>query len=284
MHTGVTLVKKHAGRQKPFPTHEIILIIHLKILILGKKIQTHTSFDATLDLEPYMTPGPTQPHDMRLVGIISHHCTKNNGITRREDKWTLYNDAMTTQTTLQHIHQTQAYILMYRKTEHGVGTGEPVPTNAPKKYESQSRVKGNFNPTPGKQQNREIPGPQPDFLEQPPSGKNLPRQGSRVRGANPAPRVELLTENQGAPDTILNTHAATPLGPETKSDEDGGGEGGGSGENITSVRREDGKERPLQLEENSEQPPGEPTTLLQTRPSLSSFNSARAGSKNLPAF
>jgi len=32
-----------------------ILIIHFKRLILGKKIQTHTSFDTTLDLEPYMT-------------------------------------------------------------------------------------------------------------------------------------------------------------------------------------------------------------------------------------
>ena len=140
-----------------------ILIIHLKRLILGKKIQTHTSFDTTLDLEPYMTPGPSQPHDMRLVGIISHHGTKDNGhytaITRREDKWTLYNDAITTQTTIRHIHQTQAYILIYRKTEHRARTGEPAPTNAPKKYESQSRVKGNFNLRPGEQQNRKIPAP-----------------------------------------------------------------------------------------------------------------------------
>jgi len=83
---------------------------NLKRLIVGKKIQTHTSFDTTLDLEPYMTPGHSPSHDMKLVGIISHHGTKDNehytAMTRREDKWTLYNDAITTQTTMEHIHQT----------------------------------------------------------------------------------------------------------------------------------------------------------------------------------
>jgi len=91
----------------------------LKRLILGKKIQNHIPFDTTLDLEPYMTPGYSPTHDMKLVGIISHQGTKDNGhytaMTKRDDKWTLYNDAITTQTTTKHIHQTQAYILMYRK-------------------------------------------------------------------------------------------------------------------------------------------------------------------------
>jgi len=94
-----------------------ILIKYSKRLILGKKIQTHTSFDTTLDLEPYMTPRPPQPHDMKLVGIISHHGTKDNGhytaITRRGDEWTLFNDAIAVQTPTLQIHQTQAYILMY---------------------------------------------------------------------------------------------------------------------------------------------------------------------------
>ena len=72
-----------------------ILIIHLKRLILGEKIQTHTPFGTTLDLEPYMTPRPPQPHGLELVGIISHYGTKDNGhytaITRRGDEWTLFN-------------------------------------------------------------------------------------------------------------------------------------------------------------------------------------------------
>jgi len=96
---------------------------------------------------------------MKLVGIISHHGMKDNGhytaMTKREDKWTLYNDAITTQTTMKHIHQTQAYILMYRKTEQRTGTGEPAPTDIPKKRESESRAKGNLNPGPEAQQKRE---------------------------------------------------------------------------------------------------------------------------------
>jgi len=50
-----------------------ILIIHLKRLILGKKIQTHTSFDTNLDLEPNMLSRSPPPHDMKLLEIISHH-------------------------------------------------------------------------------------------------------------------------------------------------------------------------------------------------------------------
>jgi len=130
-----------AAKNLSYTCTPTILIIHLKRLILGKKIQTHISFNTTLDLEPYVTPGHSSLHDMKLVGIISHHGTKDNGhytaMTRREDKWTLYNDAITTQTTMKHIHQTQAYILVYRKTEQRTGTGEPVPTDIPKKLEIQ---------------------------------------------------------------------------------------------------------------------------------------------------
>ena len=87
-----------------------ILIVHLKRLILGEKIQNHIPFDTALDLEPDMTPGHSSTQDMKLIGIISHLGTKDNGhytaMTNREDKWTLYNDAITTQTTTKHIHQT----------------------------------------------------------------------------------------------------------------------------------------------------------------------------------
>jgi len=54
-----------------------ILIVHLKGLILGKKIQSHIPFDTALDLEPYMTPGHSSTQDMKLIGIISHQGTKD---------------------------------------------------------------------------------------------------------------------------------------------------------------------------------------------------------------
>jgi len=51
---------------------------------------------------------------------------------------------------------------------------------------------------------------------------------------------------------------------ETKNNEGGGGMRGGSGESVTSTRREDEKERLFQLEEKSGQSPGEPINLLQS--------------------
>jgi len=111
-----------------------------------------------------MTPGHSLTHDMELVGIISHQGTKDNGhytaMTKTEDKWTLYNDAITTQTTTEHIHQTQAYILMYRKTKQRTGLGKLAPIDIPKKPESHSRAQGNLNSRLEAQQRREAPAPE----------------------------------------------------------------------------------------------------------------------------
>jgi len=63
---------------------------------------------------------------MKPIGMISHQGTKVHGqyvaITNRGNEWTSYNDAITAQTTLSHLHQLQAYILIYRKMEHSAGT------------------------------------------------------------------------------------------------------------------------------------------------------------------
>jgi len=56
-----------------------ILIVHLKRLILGKKIQTHIPFDTVLEMETYLAPGQTSPPKMKLIGIISHQGTKDQG-------------------------------------------------------------------------------------------------------------------------------------------------------------------------------------------------------------
>jgi len=250
-------------------THTYNLNNPLKKIDPGeKKIQNHIPFDTTLDLEPYMTPGHSPTHYMKLIGIISHQSTKDNGhytaLTKREDKWTLYNDAITTQTTMKHVHQTQAYILMYRTTEQRTGTGKPAPTDLPKKLESQSRAKGNFNPRPEAQQKRETPAPQPELLTKTLPGQNLPRRGRRDGGANPVQGKESPTENQRGLDTLSSTHDYIPLALETKNVEDGGGTTGGSGESVTSTSREDVKEWPFLQEEKSDQFPGEPINLLQS--------------------
>ena len=64
--------------------------------------------------------GYTPIPEMELIGIISHQGTKDNdhysAMTKKEEEWTLYNDAATTHITTTHMHQMQAYILIYRKT------------------------------------------------------------------------------------------------------------------------------------------------------------------------
>ena len=126
---------------------------------------------------------------MHLIGIIAHQGTKDNryytAMTKREDKWTLTNDALTTQTTTKHIHQTQTYILMYRKTRQSTGMEKSAPIDIPKKLESQSRAKGNPNPKLETQQRRKTPASQPELPIKTPPGQNLPRQGRKDGGANP---------------------------------------------------------------------------------------------------
>jgi len=135
-----------------------------------------------------MTPGHSPTQDMKLIGIISHQGTKDNGhytaMTNREDKWTLYNDTITTQTTTKHMHQTQAYVLMYRKTEQSTGMEQSAPIDIQKKLVSQSRAKGNPNPRLETQQRRETPALQPELPIKTPLGQNLPRHGRKDGGAN----------------------------------------------------------------------------------------------------
>jgi len=104
-----------------------ILIVHLKRLNLGKKIQTHMPFDTVLEMKPYLAPGQASPQTMELIGIISHQGTKDQGhyvaITKRGNEWISHNDAKVAQTTLTQLHQTQAYIMIYRKMDHNKATG-----------------------------------------------------------------------------------------------------------------------------------------------------------------
>jgi len=111
-----------------------VLIVHLKRLILGKKIQTHIPFDTVLEMEPYLAPGQVSTQKMKLIGMISHQGTKDQGhyvaITKRGNESTSYNEAITAQTTLTQLHQTQAYIMMYRKMDHNEATGINAPRDS----------------------------------------------------------------------------------------------------------------------------------------------------------
>ena len=79
--------------------------------------------------------------EMELIGIISHQGTKDNGhykaITKKGEEWTLYNDATTTHLTTSHMHQTQANILMYRKTSKILMKSRLVRTSLAQKEETE---------------------------------------------------------------------------------------------------------------------------------------------------
>jgi len=104
-----------------------VLIIHLKRLILGRKIQVHVPFDMILEMKPFLVPGPISTLRMELIGIVTHQGTKDQGhyvaITKRGNKWFSYSDAIVTQVTVAELLQTQAYILIYRRIEQDEGTG-----------------------------------------------------------------------------------------------------------------------------------------------------------------
>jgi len=99
----------------------------MKRLILGEKIQTHVPFDTVLDMKPYLAPGQASPQTRELIGIISHQGTKEQGhyvtITKRGNDWISHIDAKVTQATLTQLHQTQTYIMIYRKMDHNGVTG-----------------------------------------------------------------------------------------------------------------------------------------------------------------
>ena len=107
-----------------------ILIVHLKRLILGEKFQNHIPFDTTLEMEPFMAPGLGSAQKLELIGMISHQGTEKHGhyvaVTKKGEDWTLHNDASTTQITPAHLHQSQAYILIYRKTKPSTETATDI--------------------------------------------------------------------------------------------------------------------------------------------------------------
>jgi len=187
-------------------------------------------------------------------------------MTNREDKWTSYNDAITTQTTTTHIHQTQAYILMYRKTEQSTGKGESVPKDSPTKMASQSGSKGKPNPRQKTQHRGETPTLQPDLPIKTPPEQNLPRQGTTDEGANPNPTYKEgpTTENQKVLETPLSIHHYIPPVLETKGEGEGGGTTERGGESGPSTERADVRKQPLLQEEKPDQCEDEPINLLQS--------------------
>jgi len=222
----------------------------------------------TLDLEPYMMLRPPQPHYMELVRIISLHSTKDNGhytaITKRGDEWTLFNNAIALQIPTLQVLQTQAYILMYRKTDPSVETMETEPKVGTQKQKGKLPAQGHLNPRPGKRQNKEIQVPQPDFLTQASHGQTSPRQERRDTGTYSEPIVETPRETQWEPETLFNPHITTPQVPEPEVSNEWRQLTEGSRDDNATTNIVDKMDNPQHLVKQPRQPQGGLTTHTQT--------------------
>jgi len=109
-----------------------ILMIHLKRLVFGEKIQHLVGFEEELDLNPYMTV-KGEPLIYELIGVIehigSHKAWQYIAFTRRETACNRCDDTIISPIALHDVLKCQAYMLMYRakttkkrpRAEHTVG-------------------------------------------------------------------------------------------------------------------------------------------------------------------
>jgi len=190
-------------------------------------------------MEPYMAPGHATSQKMKLLGVISHQGTKEHGhyvaITKRGNEWISHNDAITTQTTQTHLHQSQAYVLMYRKIEQSAGTekeapraiaSQQLPTEKPKpSHETLHSGKPLLHPDPQKRE-------------------NPPRQGRPEAEINPNPTQEEPTKvNRKAPETPPDNSYA-PQAIETRGEGEAGGRPELDGVSVPPTEKADHRDKP----------------------------------------
>ena len=116
-----------------------------------------------------------------------------------------HNDATTTQTTLAHLHQSQAYVLVYRKTKHSTGTGTGAPIMRASQQPTE-KLKLLYKTHHSLKESISHPDPPKN-----PHMENLPREGRTGTGEypNPTPTVGHTIENWKAPEILLSNHYAT---------------------------------------------------------------------------
>jgi len=199
-----------------------ILIIHLKRLLPGGKINNHTPFETILDMEPFMTPGLMSAQKMELIGIISHQGTGKNGhyvaATKKGTEWILYDDAIVTQLTTAQLHRLQVYVLIYRKTtpntEKGATPGadtsqKSIEKLVPANQDHKSRMKPLLPPEPSDEPHMEqqlhlatkAAEPNPIAIEKPrenPVTRDIPHTHTELRASESQKTLE--TEGATEPD------------------------------------------------------------------------------------
>jgi len=152
---------------------------------------------------------------MKLIGMISHQGTKKHGhyvaVTKKGEDWILHNDASTTQITPAHLHQSQAYILIYRKTKLSAETATEIPITGTSQQPTEK-----LKPTYQKHNSLKDYPPHPGPPKKP-HMELLPHKGRLGTGVhlNPTPTEGPTTENSKTPEILHSNHYA-PQAPEIR--------------------------------------------------------------------
>jgi len=97
-----------------------ILMVYLKRLVIGKKIQRQLEFHVELDLNTYIAVKGA-PLLYELIGVIEHISSHRDGryiaVTRWEGSWSWCDNTTISLIALCDVLKCRAYILLYRKKE-----------------------------------------------------------------------------------------------------------------------------------------------------------------------
>ena len=195
--------------------------------------------------------------------MISHQGSEKHGhyvaITKKGKEWILHNDASTTQTTPAHLHQSQAYVLIYRKTK----LSTEMETGAPITGTSQQRTE-KLKPHNSSKESLSHPDPPKNSHME-----NLPREERLGTGAhpNPTPTERPTIENLRAPEILLSNHYA-PQALDIRGEVEIGGAIEPEGVDTPLTEKADRTEEPLPEEKGTGQPDNEHSNLPQ---SISTF-------------
>jgi len=164
--------------------------------------------NALLHTHPYNFNSPPEKTDFGKEDPESHSLRnglRNGALMNRGNEWTSFHDAITAQTTLSHPHQSQAYMLIYRKMEHSAVTANETPRDSTKVNQQlpTEQSKPSHKTHHSAEEAPLHPGPPIKIPE-----KNLPRQGRSDVGANlqpiPIHKEGPTTENLKVLHTLLN--------------------------------------------------------------------------------
>jgi len=214
-----------------------------------------------------MAPGLRLAQKMKLIGIISHQGSGKHGhyvaMTKKREDWILHNDALTTLATPAHLHQSQAYILIYRKTKLSTEMETEIPITGTSQQPTEK-----LKPTYQRHNSLKKSPPHPDPPKNP-HMEHLPHQGRLGTGVhlNPTPTEGPTIENSKTPEILHSTHYA-PQAPESRGKVVTGGATEPEETDTPLTEQADRTEEPLQEEKGKGQPENELSNLPQ---SISTF-------------